>query len=80
MRSVINLCRDLRLSCVIEGVETARQLAILEEMGGNLIQGFFFAKPMPADQISSFLGTTRRNESESATQRSSAEVEPAVHF
>ncbi len=55
VRSLITLCRNLKISCVIEGVETKEQLCVLEEMDGKLIQGFYFSRPMPADQVSSFL-------------------------
>ena len=46
VRAVANLCRNLKLKCIIEGVETKSQLEMLEGMGCNLIQGYYFAKPM----------------------------------
>jgi EAL domain-containing protein (putative c-di-GMP-specific phosphodiesterase class I) len=33
---------------VAEGVATAQELAILREMGSDLVQGYFFFKPMAA--------------------------------
>lgn len=45
--SVIALARRLGLKAVAEGVETAEQAAWLRAAGCELMQGFFFAKPMP---------------------------------
>lgn len=49
VRSVVELCRNLELSCVIEGVETDRQAAVLVELGCSLMQGYYFGKPAPMD-------------------------------
>jgi diguanylate cyclase (GGDEF)-like protein len=45
VRSIVELCRNLKLSCVIEGVETARQAAVLSELGCRFMQGYHFGKP-----------------------------------
>ncbi|MGN6652682.1 EAL domain-containing protein, partial [Trinickia sp.] len=47
VRSIVELCRNLELSCVIEGVETDRQAAVLAELGCSLMQGYHFGKPAP---------------------------------
>jgi diguanylate cyclase (GGDEF)-like protein/PAS domain S-box-containing protein len=49
--SVVQLGRALSLAVVVEGVETAEQVALLEAMSGDpMLQGFFFAEPLePAD-------------------------------
>ncbi|HVC38759.1 MAG TPA: EAL domain-containing protein [Candidatus Dormibacteraeota bacterium] len=45
--SVVNLARALSLTVVIEGVETAEQVALLEAMSSDpMLQGFFFAEPL----------------------------------
>ena len=49
--------RDLGISIVAEGIETAEQVQKLEEVDMNYIQGYFFAKPTPAEQ---FLHTVRQ--------------------
>jgi diguanylate cyclase (GGDEF)-like protein len=49
--SVVKLARDLDLSLVAEGVETQEQLACLMHMGCELIQGYLFSPPVPADQL-----------------------------
>jgi diguanylate cyclase (GGDEF)-like protein len=45
VRSIVELCRNLGLSCVIEGVETERQAAVLTELGCRFMQGYYFGKP-----------------------------------
>ena len=55
VRSVIALCRDMDLSCVIEGVESNAQLDIVKQLGGTVIQGFYFSKPMPAHELTGYL-------------------------
>lgn len=45
VRTIVDLCRNLKLQCVVEGVETAGQLATLRELGCDAMQGFYFAAP-----------------------------------
>ena len=45
--AMIDLSRALGLRTVAEGVETSAQLACLTELGCDLAQGFYFAKPLP---------------------------------
>jgi EAL domain-containing protein (putative c-di-GMP-specific phosphodiesterase class I) len=52
---ILSLARTLRLHVVAEGVETAGQLAHLQRRGCALVQGFHFGRPMPPEQIWSFL-------------------------
>ena len=41
----------MNLTCVAEGVETEEQLALLEQLGCKLIQGFYYSKPLPIDEF-----------------------------
>ena len=47
IRDTINLAKHLQMKIVAEGVETKDQVDFLNEIGCDLIQGFYFAKPMP---------------------------------
>ena len=49
--SVIYLARQLGLKTIAEGVETEEQRRFLEEQECHEIQGFYFSKPLPADQL-----------------------------
>jgi predicted signal transduction protein with EAL and GGDEF domain len=55
VKTVIDLCRNLKLACVIEGMETKEQAQILFGLGGSLMQGYNFSKDMPADAVPAFL-------------------------
>ncbi len=55
VRTIVDMCRSLSLDCVIEGVETQRQVALLRDMGCRWMQGYLFAKPMAASHIPAFL-------------------------
>ncbi|PCI88225.1 MAG: hypothetical protein COB24_03805 [Hyphomicrobiales bacterium] len=52
VRTIFDLCSNLNLCCIVEGVETAQQLAILDQMGFRYIQGYYFSRPLlPADAL-----------------------------
>lgn len=51
VQAIIAMAKALRLSVVIEGVETKAQLNMLEGTQSDLIQGYYFNKPLPADQF-----------------------------
>jgi EAL domain-containing protein (putative c-di-GMP-specific phosphodiesterase class I) len=50
-KSIIDLAHNLNLSVIAEGVENDQQLAIIEQLGAEEIQGFYFSKPKPASEI-----------------------------
>jgi EAL domain-containing protein (putative c-di-GMP-specific phosphodiesterase class I) len=49
--AVVRLAHALGLKVVAEGVETAGQRDILLELGCDELQGYFFARPMPAADL-----------------------------
>jgi diguanylate cyclase (GGDEF)-like protein len=51
LRNVLKLSGDLGLSSLTEGVETEDQYNMLSQMGCNLFQGYFFAKPMTVNEF-----------------------------
>jgi diguanylate cyclase (GGDEF)-like protein len=55
VKTVIDMCRNLELACIIEGMETDAQAAILRELGCTTMQGYLFGKPMPAADVLAFL-------------------------
>lgn len=55
VKSVLALCRDMDIDCIVEGVETNEVLDILKILGCNWAQGYFFAMPLEADRIAEYL-------------------------
>lgn len=53
--NMITMILSLGRKIVVEGVETKEQLDYLEKMGVTYIQGFYFSKPLPADEYLKFL-------------------------
>ncbi|KKB81261.1 hypothetical protein VW35_03850 [Devosia soli] len=49
VKTVVDLCRNLGMSCVFEGIETQAQLDALVALGGSVMQGYFFGKPMSVE-------------------------------
>jgi diguanylate cyclase (GGDEF)-like protein len=49
--TIVDMAHVLKLKVVAEGVETQKQRDILVEMGCDELQGYFFAKPMPAKEL-----------------------------
>lgn len=45
--SMIEACRDCGMCLVAEGVETDKELLILRELGCDMLQGYYFARPSP---------------------------------
>src|SRR5262249_31508061 len=53
--STIQLAQSLRLDVVAEGVETAATLDALASFGCRLVQGYYLTRPIPADELESWL-------------------------
>ncbi|MDH3742791.1 MAG: EAL domain-containing protein, partial [Hyphomicrobiales bacterium] len=56
LQSLITLGDALDLKVVAEGVETPEQAKLIHLLGCELLQGFFFAKPMPIAQLRETFG------------------------
>jgi diguanylate cyclase (GGDEF)-like protein/PAS domain S-box-containing protein len=55
VRAALGLARELNIQVVVEGVETVRQLELLKSWGGRIVQGYHFARPLPAPEMSALL-------------------------
>ncbi len=53
--AVVQLAHALNLQVIAEGVETTDQLLKLRQMSCDFIQGYYFAKPAPADELYSMI-------------------------
>ncbi|TFV92814.1 bifunctional diguanylate cyclase/phosphodiesterase [Blastococcus sp. CT_GayMR20] len=54
--AVVALARACGMRSLAEGVETAEQLALAQELGCTYAQGFFIARPMPAEDVPAWVG------------------------
>lgn len=55
MTGMLRFCEALNLGVVVEGVETAEQLAFLNTGADLIIQGWYFSKALPDDQLQGFV-------------------------
>ena len=51
VNTIISMGHNLNLKVIAEGVETLEQMNTLKDLGCELAQGFYFSKPLPADEI-----------------------------
>jgi Amt family ammonium transporter len=59
VREAIELARALRLTAFAEGIETKAQRDRLRALGCTVGQGFYYARPMPAEAVTLLLGGRR---------------------
>jgi len=57
LEAVIGLAKAMNLPTIAEGVETAEQMFTLKAMGCDVIQGYFFSKPLPAPAFEAYVRT-----------------------
>jgi diguanylate cyclase (GGDEF)-like protein len=55
VRTIIKLGRELNMRVTVEGVETSSQAAFLDKAGGDLGQGFYFGRPLPAADVAAYI-------------------------
>lgn len=57
--AVITLGHSLKLKVMAEGVETSRQLAVLQSLGCDMAQGYLFSEPISASELTTLLEADR---------------------
>ena len=55
IRSVVELAAKLQLETVAEGIEQAEQIEFLHSIHCDIVQGYFFSKPLPMDEFESWV-------------------------
>ena len=64
---IIALANRLHIVTVAEGVETLEQESYLRSHGVDVLQGFYYARPMPVEAFPAWLASREESESESET-------------
>ena len=55
MRGIVNLSEELNAKVVCEGVETQKDVNLMEQIGAYVAQGYFYSKPIPEDEFEAAL-------------------------
>ena len=55
VKTIVAVAKNFHMDIIAEGVETKEQLDILEELGCNNIQGFYFSKPVTVEEAEKML-------------------------
>ncbi len=60
LESIVNMARMMGLPTIVEGVENLQQENVLRSMGCQYVQGYYYCKPLPIDQLEVVLADERR--------------------
>ncbi|HAT2159624.1 TPA: EAL domain-containing protein [Legionella pneumophila] len=55
IKAIISLAMNLNLEVVAEGVETKEQFDYLKQNQCNIIQGYYFSKPLTAEEMTAYI-------------------------
>ena len=55
LESILEMSRQIRVPAIIEGLETPKQLKMMTGLGCEFAQGYYFYKPMPAEEYEELL-------------------------
>ena len=51
LENSIRMIKQMNRGILVEGVETEEQIKLLEKLGVNYLQGFYFSRPVPEDKF-----------------------------
>ncbi|MCQ2591302.1 MAG: EAL domain-containing protein [Treponema sp.] len=55
LKHLMNMVNDSKMIVLVEGIETKEMSDLIENYGGSLIQGFYYAKPLPLNEFVDFI-------------------------
>lgn len=55
IKMVMDIAKDMNIPVIAEGVEDKIELKTLKEMGCNIVQGYYFSRPIPAEEFEKLL-------------------------
>lgn len=54
INNIILICKQLEVQSIVEGVETEEQFEFVKNIGGDIIQGYYFSKPITKEEFESY--------------------------
>lgn len=67
--AIIGMAKGLGIGVTAEGVENEEQLAFLKQAGCQIVQGYYFGTPLPADELAKLVRQVRQKESVTSNGR-----------
>ena len=55
VKTIVELAKHLKLRVITEGIETEEQLELVRDIGCEIIQGYYYSKPLPIQEIEEWL-------------------------
>jgi EAL domain-containing protein (putative c-di-GMP-specific phosphodiesterase class I) len=55
IKSIVCLSKSLKYKIIVEGVETKEQVDLLLDLGCNIIQGYYYSKPLSAENFEKYI-------------------------
>ena len=55
------MAKDLNLKTVAEGVENKMQIDYLKDIGCDIVQGYYYSKPLPKDELKKYIDKFLKN-------------------
>jgi EAL domain-containing protein (putative c-di-GMP-specific phosphodiesterase class I) len=59
IQTIITLAKNLEINLIAEGVETKRHADLLKELGCDILQGYYFGRPVSTEETSRILEESR---------------------
>ena len=51
---IVLIAHHLNVATIVEGVETKEQVEFIKKIGGDIIQGYYYSKPIPKDEFEEY--------------------------
>ena len=72
---ILDIARNLKLTVIAEGVETENQMLMLKNAGCDVVQGYYFSRPVPPEEFERFI--IREHDEEELQDESPGQMRPA---
>ncbi len=59
--SIIDMAKKLNMKVLSEGIETEKQTQFLKDINCDMVQGYYYAKPMPIEEFEELMKSTKNN-------------------